>query len=126
MPSTLTWCAVVGRELAAGREQRGEVEDEVDLELGEDALEQVAVEDRADELAAAPARASGGSSGLTSSVMIGGGRPSRAASIRPWPISPLAPVMSTTGLRSMLSLLCAPRRAPQSILDSFDSSPGRA
>ena len=40
-----------GRELAAGREERREVEDEVDLELGEDALEDVAVEDGARELA---------------------------------------------------------------------------
>jgi hypothetical protein len=36
-----------GRELAARREQRGQVENEVHLELGQDALEQVVVEDRA-------------------------------------------------------------------------------
>ena len=51
MPSTFTWCAVHRRELAARREQRREVEDAIDLELGEDALEQRRVEDRAGELA---------------------------------------------------------------------------
>ena len=39
-----------GRELAPGRQERREVEDELHLELGEDALEQVRVEDRAHEL----------------------------------------------------------------------------
>ena len=39
------------RELGARREQRREVKDEIDLELGQHALEQVAVGDRAGELA---------------------------------------------------------------------------
>src|SRR5262245_3547798 len=45
--------------------------------------------------------ASGRSSGLTSIVMIGGPPPSGGASrvISPWPISPPAPVIRTTGLR---------------------------
>ena len=39
VPSTLTSCAVTRRELGARREQRGQVEDQVDLELREDPLE---------------------------------------------------------------------------------------
>ena len=42
--------------------------------------------------------ASAGSSGLTSSVMIDAPAAARRVT-RPWPISPPAPVMSTTGLR---------------------------
>ena len=52
MPSTLTSWAVIGRELAARGEQGGEVEDQLDLELGQDALEQDAVEDGPRELLA--------------------------------------------------------------------------
>ena len=47
MPSTLTWCAVTGVNSDARREQRREMEDEIDLEFREHALEQGAIEDRA-------------------------------------------------------------------------------
>jgi hypothetical protein len=39
------------RELGPGREQRREMKDELDLELGEDALEHAAIENRAGDLA---------------------------------------------------------------------------
>ena len=39
------------RELGAGRKQRREMKDELDLELGEDALEHAAIENRARDLA---------------------------------------------------------------------------
>src|SRR5207245_1256680 len=39
------------RELGPGREERGEVEDTIDLELGEDPLEEAGVGDRSGELA---------------------------------------------------------------------------
>ena len=57
------------RELGARREQRREVKHAVDLELGQDAVEQAGVGDRAGELAPASG-ASVGSSGFTSSVMM--------------------------------------------------------
>ena len=40
MPSTLTSCAVDRRELGARRQQRREMEDEIDLELRQHPLEQ--------------------------------------------------------------------------------------
>ena len=58
------------RELGARRQQRGEVEDEIDFELRQDALEQVGVGDRAGELAST-SRPSAGSSGAMSTVTIG-------------------------------------------------------
>ena len=58
------------RELGPGGQQRGEVEDEIDLELREHALEQVGVGDRAGELAAHERRRLA-SSGARSMVTIG-------------------------------------------------------
>ena len=73
------------------------MEDEIDLELGEDTLENPFVGDRAGELAAdQPGQR--GSSGAMSTVTIE--RPVWASRvISPWPISPLAPVTSTDGVR---------------------------
>ena len=51
MPCTLTSWARIGVNSRARGEQRGQVEDEIHLELGEDPLEQPRVEDGADELA---------------------------------------------------------------------------
>ena len=59
------------RELGPRRQQRREMEHAIDLELGEHAIEQVGVGDRAGELARARAAPAPASSGLTSSVMIG-------------------------------------------------------
>ena len=51
VPSTLTVMRRDRRELGAGRKQRREMEDELDLELGEHALEHAAIENRAGDLA---------------------------------------------------------------------------
>ena len=64
------------RELGPRREQRREVEDQIDLELGQHALEQVGVGDRTGELAMHQ-RPSAASSGAMSIVTIG--RPHRRA-----------------------------------------------
>ena len=87
------------RELGARRQQRRQVIDRVDFELRQDAIEKPRVGDRAGELAlhqCAPATAS---SGFRSSVTIESRPLATSCSMSPWPISPPAPVMSTTGLR---------------------------
>jgi hypothetical protein len=74
------------------------VEHQLDLVLGQDPLEQLLVEDRARVLLL-DARACGGSSDFRSRVTIGRLASCASRSISPWPISPLAPVIRTTGLR---------------------------
>ena len=72
MPSTLTLWAAVGGELAARREQRREVEDEVDLVLGEQPVEQFACREcEPTNLVAHERRPIPAASGLRSSVTIG-------------------------------------------------------
>ena len=71
------------------------MEDEVDFELGEDALEQVGIGNRAGELAERhPAEGR-----VERRDVDGDDRAAAGASrvISPWPISPPAPVTSVTG-----------------------------
>ena len=99
VPSTLTWCAAQRRELRARRQQRRQVEDEVDLELGQDALEQRRVEDRPDELALDQRRQR-----RVERREIERDDGARALGRQPLDQavadSPPAPVMRTTGLRT--------------------------
>lgn len=71
----------------------------VDLELGEDPFEELVVEDRAREVLVTRG-AIEESRGLRSSVMTGRVPSSESRSMSVWPISPLAPVRKTTGVRS--------------------------
>ena len=92
------------RELGARREQRREVKHPVDLELGQHAVEQARVGDRSGELAGDERRERRDRADATSSVTIGA--PDRARRVtRPWPISPPAPVIRTTGLRTSSDLM---------------------
>ena len=88
------------RELRARGEQRREVEDQLDLELGEHALEQRPIENRPGDLAidhrrdrrVEPGEVEGDDGAVATAPA--------SRSIRPWPISPPAPVISTTGFRT--------------------------
>ena len=87
------------RELGARREQRREMKDQFDLELGEDALEELL--SRIDPvISRSTCGAIDGSSRRDVERDDGARRLTASRSIRPWPISPPAPVMSTTGLRT--------------------------
>ena len=86
------------RELRAGGQQRREMKNQVDFELRQDPLEQVGVQNRAGELALHEAR-DRGSSALTSSETTARLRCSARLATSAWPISPLAPVIRTTGFR---------------------------
>ena len=88
-----------GRELRTGGQQRCEVKHQLHLELGEDALGRQLVEDRAGNLTV-DFEAIDESSRATSSVTTARAACPASRSMRPWPISPPAPVMSTTGLRT--------------------------
>ena len=101
VPSTLTWCAVTGVNSDARREQRREMKDQLDLELGKDALEQRC----RSRIEPVISRSTFGASAGSRRVDVErddrrGPTGSARRSIRPWPISPPAPVMSTTGLRT--------------------------
>ena len=85
------------RELGACREQRGQVKDQIDFELGQDALEQRRIGDRSGELA----RDKGTQLGIERrDVTVTIERPAWARRpISPCPISPPAPVTRVTGVR---------------------------
>ncbi len=104
MPSTLTWWAVIGVnslrvESSAARWKT------VSTSYSERMRSRRLVS-RIDPMnSCATRRPSSGARDLTSRVMIGRSVSFASEWMRPWPISPEAPVMSTTGLRSMGTLL---------------------
>ena len=106
-------------ELRAGGEQRREVEHQLDLILGEHPLEQRPIEDRAGDLAIDQRgdRSDRAWRDRASRSPRSGLRRTAARSA-PWPISPPAPVISTTGFRTTrnyterVMLLLAARSAP--------------
>ena len=83
MPSTLTWCAVTGVNSDARRQQRGEMEHQLDPELGQHALEHATIENRAGDLAIDPRRRSTHRGGSRSSVTIARSPRSTSRSISP-------------------------------------------
>ena len=92
----------LGHELRPRREQRGQVEDRVDLELAAEPVEQVAIEDVAREADRAPARQLGIERPDVEGQDVDG--PAlRDLVDQAVAISPLAPVTRTTGLRVMLA-----------------------
>ena len=94
----------LGRELGPRRQERGQVEDRVDLELAREPLEQALV--RMSPTIAAPVqRVSSGSSGFRSRATTSYRPDSPSRGMRPCPISPFAPVTRTAGLRAIAPIV---------------------
>jgi len=89
-----------GSELAARRQVGREVIDVIDIELGEDAVQRGGVGDGPDDLRWTILPRAGSSARTSSVTMVV--EPSAARRVMsPWPISPLAPVISTPGRLTM-------------------------
>ena len=88
-----------GRELRSRREQRRQMEYLIDFVFGEQPFEQRRDRESIPTTSRCTTRRASASSGTTSSVTTARAPIAASRSIRPWPISPEAPVTSTTGLR---------------------------
>ena len=104
VPSTLTWCAVVG--VNSARVDRSAARWKTSSTSYSARIRSSRCSSRIEPANCCwTSAAEVGSSGFRSSVMIGRWPSCASRSIRPWPISPLAPVIRTTGLRSTAVLL---------------------